>query len=122
MPPGAPPLDRRRLGGEEASELRAHVSSRMRGLGFLSLLLVLLLIPQLAPLFGGRAWSGRWLYLIPLAWLCWRSVHLARFTFRLRRDAGLGYLVAPASDRRNEYLAASGIEWTVDGSPAPWRL
>lgn len=125
LPPETPALERRRLADGEATELRAHVSSRMRGLCLLAGCLLLFLVPQLAPLFGGREWrSGptRWIYLVPIAWLGWRALRLAAFTVKLRRDAGFGYLVAPAGDHRNEYLAASGIPWTVDGGPAPWRL
>ena len=125
LPPETPPLERRRLADEEATELRVHVSSRMRGLCLLAGCLLLFLIPQLAPLVGSGEWrSGptRWIYLVPLAWLGWRALRLAHFTVKLRRDAGFGYLVAPADDHRNEYLAASGIPWTVDGSPAVWRL
>jgi hypothetical protein len=58
LPPETPPLERRRLAVEEATELRVHVSSRMRGLCLLAGCLLLFLIPQLAPLVGNGEWRG----------------------------------------------------------------
>ena len=124
-PPGAPPLERRRFSPEEAAEIHRHLRRRTRALAFVALLFSMSVLQAVRLLVLQREQAPSslgWIVALVTAWLGWSAVGALRFLWKLRQDARLGAVLAAAAARENEYLAASGISWTVEGNPAPWRL
>lgn len=123
--PDAPPLERRRFSPEEALEIRRHVRKRTRGLALFAMLFSMSVLQAVRLLVLQRDSAPSalgWIVALVSAWLGWSAVGMLRFLWKLRQDRHLGAVVAPADQHENEYLGASGIPWTVDGSPALWRL
>lgn len=106
-------------------EIRRHVRNRTRGLAVCAILFSMSVLQAVRLLVLQRDSAPSvlgWMVALVSAWLGWSAAGMLRFLWKLRQDRHLGAVVAPADEHGNEYLGASGIPWTVHGSPALWRL